>query len=38
MSDFLVVEKLSKNAKVMANLPDRLIIVEPDRIRARPAI
>ena len=34
----LLVEQFLNDAKVMANLPGRLIIVEPGRIRARPPI
>jgi predicted nuclease of predicted toxin-antitoxin system len=33
-----LVEQFLNDAKVMANLPGRLIIVEPGRIRARPPI
>jgi len=33
-----LVEQCLNNAKVMANLPGHLIIVEPGRLRARPAI
>jgi hypothetical protein len=33
-----LVEEFLKDANVMANLPGHLFIVEPGRIRCRPAI